>query len=145
MKHKTSSPCSARRGLTLLEVVAAIAILGSVLVGLVLAKAKHTHQLATAQKQSQAVRLLDDLIASWWTGGSGGNGVPVGESGVIGADGAWAWETRLVANPAIEKLGACVVRVEMRDTGARRRESSGSRDTADLVVVDLVLPQKGRP
>src|SRR5262245_61261655 len=108
------SPRSARTGLTLLEVVAAIAILGGILVGLVLSKSRNERQLAVAKRQSQGVRLLDDLIASWWAADASGRAVPIGAYGAV-SHGAWAWETRIVANPAIEKLGAKVVRVEMYD------------------------------
>jgi prepilin-type N-terminal cleavage/methylation domain-containing protein len=46
-----------RGGLTLIEVVAAIAILGAILVGIVLAKARHTHQLALARQRIGNIHL----------------------------------------------------------------------------------------
>jgi prepilin-type N-terminal cleavage/methylation domain-containing protein len=133
--HTTSWQRSARRGLTLLEVVAALAILGGVLVGIVLARAKLARQTAMARQLSQAVRLSDDLIASWW---ARPEGVPVGADGVLGAEEAWVWATSPVANPAIERLGARVVRLEVRP----RREPSGTGRAAPIVV-DLVLPPEG--
>ena len=130
---------SRERGLTLLEVVAAIAILGSLLVGLVMAKAAHTRQIAASRRQLEGARLADDLIASWW---ASGQPVQSGRTGTIGADGQWAWETRAVDNSEIEKLGARVVRVELRDSRSDRAAESD-----EAIVVELVLPgdlRKGR-
>jgi hypothetical protein len=124
--------------------VAAVAILGTVLVGIVLAKARHTRQLARAQRLSAAVRAADELIAAWWTSPAG---VPVGAWGVAGTDGSLAWETRQVPNGPIERLGARVVRVEVREAAPRAPGSpavaqgdSPRRADEPLVAVELVLP-----
>ena len=58
-------------GLTLIEVVAAIAILGTVLVGITLSQSRHTRQLAAAQQQSAAAHAADQLISEWWTNTAG--------------------------------------------------------------------------
>jgi prepilin-type N-terminal cleavage/methylation domain-containing protein len=124
-----------RGGLTLIEVVAAIAILGAILVGIVLAKARHTHQLALARQTHVAVRAADGLIARWW---AEPDGVPIGESGVLGADESLTWQTRLVENETVERLGTRVARVEVYES------KMGTTQAADpgepLVTVDLVLP-----
>ena len=122
-------PCS-RAGLTLIEVVAAVAILGTILVGVVLARSRHTHQLALAGRQRQVVRVADELIAGWWAG----SGVPINASGKIPGHDSLFWKTRETSNRAINKLGARVVRVELR-------EARESRSADALVRVDLVLPK----
>lgn len=128
--------------MTLIEVVAAIAILGTVLVGVVIAKSRHTRQIARAQRTHAAVRAADDLIASWWLSAEG---VPIGAHGVIEADHTLAWRTRLIDNAAVLRLGAQVVRVEVRDAAT----SPAAQESADmhaleadkpLVVVELLLP-----
>lgn len=97
------------RGLTLIEVVAAIAILGTVLVGITLSQSRHTRQLAAAKQQSAAAHAADELIADWWTTDAG---VPLEASGVFETDGRrYAWETRLRDNPQLARRGARVVRV----------------------------------
>ncbi len=135
----TSTSCSRfsrPAGLTLIEVVAAIAILGTILVGVVLAKARHTRQLALTARREVAVRLADELLSQWWTGG---DGVPVGVSGED-ANASLAWRTRRVPNPPIERLGARVVRLEVRDIlGGPEAEGLDDADRM-LVDVDLVLP-----
>ena len=128
-------------GLTLLEVVGAIAILGTVLVGLVVAKARHVRQLAEARRLSAAVRAADSLLAAWWTSPEG---VPDDESGAVGTDGSLVYATREVKSAAIERLGARVVRVEVR--AAAPQALGPTSPDEPLVAVELVLPRReGRP
>ena len=122
-------------GLTLLEVVAALAIMGTILAGVVMAKSRHTRQLALAQRQAVAVRAADELISAWWTAS---RGVPIGLSGTTPTAENLAWETHLVENQAIQALGARVVRVEIRDVTPGQQPSADS--AAPLVAVELVVP-----
>ena len=138
-KYKTCFRCSPPGGLTLIEVVAAITILGTILVGVVLAKARHTHQIALTQKLNRAVQAGDELISNWWTSQAG---VPIGRAGVLGADGWLTWQTRIVGNPVVEKLGARVVRVEFRES--RPSEKDQQAGCKALAVVDLVLSDPRR-
>lgn len=132
----TCSPSSRRAGLTLIEVVAAIAILGTVLVSTVIAKSLHTRQLALAQRQQLAVRAADELISKWWASSTG---IPIGEQGVMDGELKLRWETRVVANAAIRSWGARVVRVEFRSTEPALTAHEGRTDEP-LVAVELVLP-----
>jgi len=125
--------CSRRSGLTLLEVLAAVAILGTILVGVVMAKSRHTRQLAATGRLDAAVRAADELIAAWW---ASPNGVPVDQSGELGTEGSLTWRTRVVANKEIEALGARVVRVEVRPRAIAAWEATDR----SAVEVDLVLP-----
>jgi prepilin-type N-terminal cleavage/methylation domain-containing protein len=131
MMARTSTICSRRSrqaGLTLVEVLAAVVILGTILVGVVVAKARHTRQLAVAREQTAAVHAVDGLIARWW---ADTGSVPVGASGTLGQDASITWQTFLVANPQIAALGARVVRVEVHGDAAAGKP---------LFVVDLVVP-----
>ncbi|MFO8014769.1 MAG: type II secretion system protein [Phycisphaerae bacterium] len=139
MKRK-STICFRRSpaaGLTLVEVVAAVAILGVILVGVVLAKSRHTHQMALAERQQVAVRAADALLAEWW---KSVDGVPVGKWGVLEDEPSLVWETRVVANAAIARLGARVIRVEIR----AEEETRDGKSDEPLVAVDLVLPNPDR-
>src|SRR4051812_8008804 len=55
----------ARRAMTLIEVVGGLALLGTLLVGVLLAKAKFTRQAATADRKLQAVSAADELLVAW--------------------------------------------------------------------------------
>lgn len=137
MKNKLnpSLNCSRARGLTLIEVVAAIAILGTLLVGVVLAKSRLTRQSGAALDTMHAVRLSDALLADWW---SQPQGVPVSSAGVLSESDALRWQTRIVDNAGIATFGARVVRYEVfqdQEKLNRREEDSGP-----LLVIDLVVP-----
>jgi len=143
-RSTTCSRCSRAAGLTLIEVVAAIAILGTILVGIVLAKSRNTRQLAEARRTAEVVRHADALLADWWADEAG---VPPDAAGVIDADPTLAWRTRLVANPPIEQLGARVVRVEVIDTapvvpGTGAGEADRVMVTVDLIAADPSVEQR---
>ena len=117
--------------------VAAIVILGTILVGIVLAKARHTRQLALAQQLQVAVRAADDLLAGWWISPQG---VPPQARGQLDTQPAMVWETRVVANPPVQKLGARVVQLQVYLQP--RVDDPVGIDTVEkpLVHVELVLP-----
>lgn len=135
MKLKQSWPCLRARGLTLIEVVAAIAILGTLLVGVVLAKSRHTRQAVLAQTKMQAVLLTDELIAGWW---DSEEGVPIASEGVLSEAHALRWETRLVSNREISSLGARVVRVAVHGQDPALQVAEGLDQP--VLIVDLVVP-----
>lgn len=125
--------------MTLIEVVAAIAILGSVLVGVVLAQSRHTRQLAEARLQHEAAHAADELIAQWWTGPEG---VPdPGASGEIQTPSGrtLTWSTSREASPALEELGTFVLRVEFTEAETEH-PASLPRSEPWRLAVDLVLP-----
>ena len=136
-RSKNCSRRWSRDGLTLIEVVAAIAILGTILVGVVMSKSRHTRQLALAGRQMKAVRAADELISAWW---AADRSVPINESGVANEDESLVWDTRVVENDPVGKLGARVVRVAIRPSRHMGPGPGGGEDA--LVTVDLVLPHR---
>lgn len=137
MMQRQWTTCSTRacRGLTLVEVVAAIAILGTVLVGVVLAKARHTRQLGRSQRQRVAVRAADTLLHEWWTRPAG---IPVGQSGTIASEPSLAWRTHRVANAAARRLGTRVIRLEVHES---RTSPWRAEHPEALLAVELLLPE----
>jgi prepilin-type N-terminal cleavage/methylation domain-containing protein len=123
------------RGLTLIEVVAAIAILGTILVGVVLSSARLTHQAALARRQAVAVRAADELITRWWTAKEG---VPVGAEGAVESDPTLLWTVQLVENEPVARLGARVVRVTICEADPKTSAMAAAEE--ELVNVDLVMP-----
>jgi hypothetical protein len=123
---------SARTGLTLLESLAAVVLLGTVLVGLMMARSRHDHQIAATQRQNAAIAVADELIAGWWARGD----VPLNESGPTPADPTLAWATSVAPNAQVERIGGRVVRVGILE--ARDGQADAGRDP--LIVVELVLP-----
>lgn len=135
-KSRTSSRIWRPAGLTLIEVVASIVLLATVLTGMVIAKSRHTRQLALSQRISAAVRAADELIATWHLSSEG---VPVDQTGSIAGDHLLQWRTRLVAGHELEAWRASVVRVELMD--ANHQATDASMEAKPLVSVDIVVPE----
>src|SRR5688500_5727143 len=114
-----SRRCAAARGpergsraMTLVGVVGALALLGVLLVGTPLAKARSTRQAALADRRVEAVAAVDALLTAWRRdpqslARSGG--------GRISGDAGLSWRTRTVPDAAVQELGAAVVRLEILD------------------------------
>lgn len=56
---------SVRCGMTLIEVVAGIALLGALLTVLLVSGAQHLRQLKLAEHKRQSVSMLEDFLAAW--------------------------------------------------------------------------------
>src|SRR3982751_5795038 len=125
-----------RRGMTLVEVVASLALLASLLVGLLLAKARYTRQSALADRRLEAVRAADRLVTEGW---GGPTRFPRRGAGRIDGPNDLSWQTDLVANPALGELGAQVVRLEVIDDRA-----GGATQGGVLATVAVVLGEPRR-
>ena len=123
---KTSSRRRRRaRALTLVEVVAGLALLSTLLVAVLTTKARVTRQWADAQRRLDAAAAADRLLATWW---QDVERFPRQSSGRVSDDSPLTWRTRTVRNGPIDALGASVVRLEVTD----------DRD-AVLATVEVVL------
>lgn len=134
--RRTSTTCSPSwrsAGLTLIEVTAALAILGTLLVGVVVAKARHTRQLHDARRMEAVVKAADELIAGWWISP---DGVPEEAAGSMPGDAALSWTTRIVENAELQEIGVRVVRLELRAAPSIRRGD----DQADEPILAVDLP-----
>jgi hypothetical protein len=120
--------------MTLVEVVAALAMLGTLLVAVLLARAGYVRQAAAADRRLQAVAAADALLAAWHRDPAS---LPRSGSGMVAGDGQFSWRTRAVANPDAAALGADTLRLEVLDDRAAG---------AVLVGVEFVAdpPRRGR-
>lgn len=94
--------CSARKqrqGLTLVEVVAGLVLMATVLVGSMLALAAHRRQHRYANDKLVAVAIADELLHQF---DRSGDGIPAAASGVVATRPEWSWRTRVqgTTNPA---------------------------------------------
>jgi hypothetical protein len=126
-----------RAGTTLVEVLAALVLTGSLLVALVLAKSRHERQWDTAQRRLAAVRAADQLLAGWW---AEPGSMPLSGTGVVEDQPQLLWRTSLVSNTPVEQLGARVLQLELLAADGRVHEPP-------LAMVELVVPgqNKERP
>lgn len=98
------------RGLTLIEVVAGLALLSTLLVAVLTTKAKLTRQWSHAQQRLRATEAADALLTAWWqepkTFPRQAEGLVYGEPGL-------RWRTTVVPNEPVNRLNASVVRLEV--------------------------------
>src|SRR3954470_6964454 len=110
--YRKSSRLPARpspSGLTLVEVIAGLALLSTLLVAVLGTKARVTRQWAHAQRKLEAVAAADKLLAGWWATPAT---FPRRSAGIVSGDAGLAWRTSPVASEVVRPLGASVVRLE---------------------------------
>ncbi|CAN0317727.1 unnamed protein product, partial [Ectocarpus fasciculatus] len=120
-------------GVTLIEVLAALALLGSLAVAMVLSRARLVEQHQRAEQKLQAVEVANDLQAGWWA--EDPNAIPIETSGDIEDNPGWVWETEARKHRELESFAAQVVEVRIVD---RSQSAVG----VELPSADLVLPQQ---
>jgi len=122
---------SRRRGLTLVEVLAGAALLGTLLVAILVARGRLTAQNRLADERIEACAVLDELVADWWDKRAD-EPIPRNAGGVVPGRNAWQWRTRIVADREANGLGGEIVRVEL---------FADSRTAlTPAAAVDLLLP-----
>src|SRR5438876_3770040 len=92
----TRSRRRARRGTTLIEVLAGLVVLGTLLVSVAVARARFVHQLADAERRLRATRAVDTMLGTWFAGPT--PAVPTAAEGSLDGAADFAWRTRLVPN-----------------------------------------------
>jgi prepilin-type N-terminal cleavage/methylation domain-containing protein len=112
-----TTPRSRPRGLTLVEVVAGLALLSTLLVAVLTTKARVTRQWSHAQRKLQAVAAADRLLGEWWPRR---DEFPRQASGRVAGDSGLRWRTEPVANPPLNALRTSVVRLDILDERATR-------------------------
>lgn len=119
-----------RPGFTLLEVVVALALMGSVLVASLLAFSQHRKQLSMAEKRIQATIIADQLVSKL---SSQRDGIPIGAQGIVAGKTNWVWQTSRVGTATLATVPLQVLRFQILEMG---------RTPTQLVTVDLVQSVK---
>lgn len=120
-----------RRGLTLVEVLASLAILGLLIGSVLVARARHVHQWALSQQKARAVAAADLLLAAWWSNPAS---LPSEGSGGLPGMPQALWNTRTIPDETLADLASVRVRFEVHSTLRAERDEP-------LVRVDLILPE----
>ena len=114
---------NAKRGLTLLEVIVALLLMGGVVVSSLLAFARHREQLFLAGQRIEATGIADQMLAEL---SARRGGLPVGVRGAVEGKPQWFWQTRPIGTTSLATVPMQVVRFEIR-----------SRNAADDVLVGI--------
>jgi len=129
------SNCSRTKGLTLVEVLAAVALLCGLLVGIMVAFDKHARQITRADERLEAYRHLDELLYQW---SEGGTGMPAEGHGELPDAEDLSWRTRVVSTRNRDSLGVDVIRLTV--------VSSKEGATAEpLIELELAVPSPHWP
>jgi prepilin-type N-terminal cleavage/methylation domain-containing protein len=112
MKTLTSTNCS-RRGLTLIEVIAGLALMGILLAGMLNAKSRFTRQHQHAQRVLIAVDALDRLLIKHW---SELGAIEADERGEFEGRPDMFWKAGVVNNDTAGEWHCRVVRIKVFDT-----------------------------
>src|SRR6266404_4194709 len=102
-----------RRGTTLIEVLAGLVILGTLLVSVAAARGRFLRQWAEADRRLAIVKATDAMMANWLAGPA--QNVPLRGEGPLSGVSECVWRARIVPNPEARHLGAVVVRAEVFD------------------------------
>ena len=127
MSRDCSPRCRRNGGLTLIEVVAGLALLASLAVGVLLAISSYRRQMQHAQDRLLAADLADRLLAGWYSSGR----IPRAGAGVLSADGRWRWQTRVTDRALIGSYPVEVIRLQVSRILSREAPSV----TIDLVAI----------
>ena len=134
MKSNLCSSLSRGRGLTLIEVVAGLALMSSILVAVLFLKSRYARQQALADHHLQSLAAADALLSAWWQTPAK---FPRQGSGSIGSQPTLGWRTKPLPNSELTRLGCQIIRLEITD------QSSSALGASDVVAVDVLLPTEG--
>lgn len=122
-----------RNGVTLVEVVASLVLLATLVTSMLLAYSAHHRQALLAIRKQKAIEVADEMLATWYA--STEPTVPRNGSGtVLGSDGL-VWRTSVVHQNVVETLPVEVVRLQVL-----RAEGGARAGSSPLAQVDVVVP-----
>ena len=131
-------PTRARRGTTLIEVLAGLVILATLLAAVTVARGRFLRQWADADAKLRAARAADAMIAGWTTADT--ISVPADAAGALDGVPGCRWRTHVIPSTTADDLGARVVRL---DVSRRLTAAEGGREVP-VLSVDLLAPKPPR-
>lgn len=97
--------------MTIVEVVASLALLATLLTAVLLAKARYTRQWVLAQKRIEAVAAADQLLTDWWTSSK----IPRGNSTGSLPNPAMSWRLHSIRPRDLAEIDMEILRLEIVD------------------------------
>ncbi len=129
--HGSISTNCCRRGLTLIEVVAGLALMGTLVAAMLSAKSRFTGQYHYAQRVLTAVDAMDALLVNRWPTISA---IEDSESGDFDDQEGLMWRAAVVDDQAAADWHCRVMRVDVLD-------SLSEPGDPPLATVDLLVPE----
>ncbi len=128
MQRKLKTSSRHLPGVTLVEVLGGLVLLGTLLTGLLLAKSQAQRQYTDAGDKLEAIELADRLLTEWF---SRPDHWPRDDTGPIDGHEDLRWRTETVSDEAARELGLERVRLTIT-------ESTGSNQP--LTSVEVLIP-----
>lgn len=129
MKRQRAKSCNyyCRRAFTLVEVVASLMLLGTLLVGILAAHRRHTEQVRSARARLEAVAAAEKLLESWCEKDTWG---ATSSSGRFAETSRLSWRWTITARPELRPVNAAIGRLEVLD--------GNSHNQIPLVSVEIL-------
>jgi prepilin-type N-terminal cleavage/methylation domain-containing protein len=143
-RYARQSTHSHRPGVTLIEVLAGLVILGTLLVSIAAARGRFARQWIEADRRLAAVRSADALLGQWMAGPP--QNIPLRGQGELPGVPKFDWRTRTIPSRDADDLRAIVVRLEVFDRSSRQAREPLFH--VDFLVHDFrqpVAPSGGTP
>lgn len=159
--HRSGTSWRSFVGVTLIEVLAALALLGSLAVAMLLSRGRLIEQHHRARQKLEAVQAADALLATWWADASHGSDgpIPINQRGRLESHPGWVWETVAIDCPELNTYQAGIIRLRIlapapgNHSGSHEASkgeasgggTSGGEGLVQLTAIDLVVPASGSP
>ena len=117
--------------MTLVEVIAGLALLAGVLGAILVVKTRVVRQSRAGEKREQAIAAADALLRTWFIEPAK---FPRRDRGTLPGQPELSWRTYPVRNPPAEALGGQVVRLEI--------VSVATADRPPVIAVEVVVPSE---
>src|SRR2546425_2554060 len=108
LHFRTFSRPRAARAATLIEALAGLVILGTLLVSITIARGRFMRQRALAEQKIAASAAVDRLVAKWMAGG--GAAIPISGQGSLDGVVNHTWRTHVIHDHSAAEMGASIVR-----------------------------------
>ena len=127
---RTFSRPRAARAATLIEALAGLVVLGTLLVSITIARGRFVRQRALAEQKIAAATAVDAMVAKWMTGS--GAAMPISASGPLEGVPNLIWRTRVIEKKS--NLEASIIRLEVTN-----------QSNSIVLVLDLLRHDERRP
>ena len=137
MNHR-SPHITLRRGTTLIEVLAGLVILSTLLVSLAMARGRFLRQWAQADQRIAASHEVDHLMEQWFAASP--PAVPIDSNGITDDVPHHLWQTQVIASPQAASIGTIVVRLQV----FQNNEAQSPLASIDVLLRDPSLGTRAK-